>query len=107
MSCSRSILRISLTIRCNFKNKISDELGLLPIVPEKEELPLESQTYHPLVVFETKLGIAKSLLAELLKQSHEHFIVLDKSNWSELEKVTRVMVLLKPDNYTAMNRRFA
>jgi hypothetical protein len=76
------------------------------MVPEINELPLESQVYHPLVVFETKLGIAKSCLVELLKQSHEYFITLDKRNYIELEKVTRVMILLKPDNYTAMNRRF-
>jgi protein prenyltransferase alpha subunit repeat containing protein 1 len=76
------------------------------MVPEMNELPLESQVYHPLVVFETKLGVAKSSLAELLKQSHQYFITLGKEDFVELEKVTRAMVLLKPDNYTAMNRRF-
>ncbi|GAA5804276.1 hypothetical protein HPULCUR_009763 [Helicostylum pulchrum] len=82
-----------------------DELGLLHIIPEETELPLESQVYYPLIVVESKLGISKKDLSLLLKEAHNHFITVTKDNCHDLEQVTRVMVLLKPDNYTAMNRR--
>ncbi|KAI8352061.1 hypothetical protein BD560DRAFT_409029 [Blakeslea trispora] len=83
-----------------------DELGILPFTPELEQLPLSSQPYFPLLVVETKLGIAKSELSDLLQQAHTYFITLDMNKHPiELEKVTRVMILLKPDNYTAMNTR--
>lgn len=80
-------------------------MGLLPITPEATELPLESQVYYPLIVVESKLGISKNDLKELLKEAHLYFCTLSKDNYHELEQVTRVMILLKPDNYTAMNRR--
>lgn len=85
----------------------SDELGLLHTIPEAKELPSESQTYYPLIVVESKLGISKSDLAVLLKQAHEKFISLSKDCFEDLEQVTRIMILLKPDNYTAMNRRYS
>ncbi|KAI8988170.1 hypothetical protein BDF20DRAFT_910694 [Mycotypha africana] len=72
---------------------------------DTNELPLESRQYHPLVVVERKLGIDFSSLTIILKEAHECFIKLNKTQQRELEEVTRVMVLLKPDNYTAMNRR--
>jgi protein prenyltransferase alpha subunit repeat containing protein 1 len=76
------------------------------MIPEATELPPESQRYYPLVVVESKLGISKSNLAILLKEAHQYFITLSQDNHTELEHVTRVMIILKPDNYTAMNRRF-
>ncbi|KAG2197713.1 hypothetical protein INT47_007947 [Mucor saturninus] len=82
-----------------------DELGLLPMMPEAKELPMESQKYYPLVVVESKLGISKSDLVVLLKEAHAKFINLPKDSYKDLEQVTRIMILLKPDNYTAMNRR--
>ncbi|KAI7902571.1 uncharacterized protein BX663DRAFT_551984 [Cokeromyces recurvatus] len=82
-----------------------DELGLLPLIPEINEIPIKNQKYYPLIVVESKLGIAISSSKILLKQSHEYFISLDDSNDKEIEQVTRIMILLKPDNYTAMNRR--
>lgn len=75
------------------------------MTPEAKELPLESQIYYPLIVIESKLGISKSDLAVLLKEAYEKFIVLPKDSFKDLEQVTRIMILLKPDNYTAMNRR--
>jgi protein prenyltransferase alpha subunit repeat containing protein 1 len=75
------------------------------MIPEPNELPLESQVYYPLIVVESKLGISKSDLAVLLKEAHEKFITLSKDCYKDLEQVTRIMILLKPDNYTAMNRR--
>ncbi|KAI8087856.1 uncharacterized protein B0P05DRAFT_530420 [Gilbertella persicaria] len=82
-----------------------DEIGLLPFTPDIDQLPFESQEFHPLVVIESKLGIAKPELAVLLKQAHGRFIALDQNDSKQLEKVTRIMILLKPDNYTAMNKR--
>jgi hypothetical protein len=85
---------------------ISDELGLLHDTPEIQELPETSHTYYPLVVVESKLGISKRNLAVLLKEAHEYFISLSSNDYNKLEQVTRIMILLKPDNYTAMNRRY-
>lgn len=75
------------------------------MVPEISDVPPESQMYHPLIVVENKLGIAKQCLSVLLKQAHEHFVALDKNDQLHLEQASRVMILLKPDNYTAMNQR--
>lgn len=75
------------------------------MVPEISDLPLESQIYYPLIVVENKLGIAKQCLSTLLKEAYEYFITVDENDYKHLEQVTRVMILLKPDNYTAMNRR--
>lgn len=82
-----------------------DELGLIHMIPEVTELPSESQAYHPLVVIESKLGISKHSLATLLKEAHERYIATPQYDEKALEQVTRVMIILKPDNYTAMNRR--
>lgn len=82
-----------------------DEVGLLHMIPDMSDLPSESQMYHPLIVVENKLGIAKQCLSILLKETHEYFITLDDDDHEHLEQVTRAMILLKPDNYTAMNRR--
>lgn len=89
----------------NVSQYYSDEVGVLPMIPKANELPPKSQSYYPLVVIETKLGISKHNLATLLKEAHQHYITLSKDNHIELEHVTRAMILLKPDNYTAMNRR--
>lgn len=75
------------------------------MIPEMSSLPPESQMYHPLIVVENKLGIAKQCLSVLLKEAHEHFITIDEKDCQHLEQATRVMILLKPDNYTAMNKR--
>ncbi|KAI8348452.1 hypothetical protein EDC96DRAFT_520653 [Choanephora cucurbitarum] len=83
-----------------------DELGILPFTPELDQLPLNSQPYFPFALIETKLGIAWAEVSGLLRQTHIYFITLDiDKNPTELENVTRVMILLKPDNYTAMNTR--
>ncbi|OAC99317.1 hypothetical protein MUCCIDRAFT_157179 [Mucor lusitanicus CBS 277.49] len=86
-------------------NNEINELGLLPMIPEMCDVPPESQMYHPLIVVENKLGIAKQCLAILLKEAHEHFVALNENDQQHLEQATRVMILLKPDNYTAINRR--
>ncbi|KAI9477775.1 MAG: hypothetical protein EXX96DRAFT_568141 [Benjaminiella poitrasii] len=83
-----------------------DELGLLPILPELNELPADSQKYYPLIVVESKLGIDIASFTTLLKESHEYFIRADNGrNDRAVERATRIMILLKPDNHTAMNRR--
>ncbi|CEP16502.1 hypothetical protein [Parasitella parasitica] len=87
------------------KERNRDELGLIPLIPEMSDLPLASQMYHPLIVVEKKLGIAQQCLAVLLKEAHEYFLTIKEQDHKHLEQVTRIMVLLKPDNYTAMNRR--
>jgi hypothetical protein len=56
-------------------------------------------------VIESNLGIPTAILANIIKETHEFYVTLSKNDFKEMEQVTRVMILLKPDNYTAMNRR--
>ncbi|KAI8092882.1 uncharacterized protein BX664DRAFT_328392 [Halteromyces radiatus] len=88
-----------------------DELGILPCAPNLSEIPSDAQQYYPLLVVGCKLGFSFDQWMVLLKETQElfndyrlhHFEVLDMTD--TLEQLTRVMVLLKPDNYTAMNIR--
>ncbi|KAI7872087.1 hypothetical protein BDF14DRAFT_1756184 [Spinellus fusiger] len=83
--------------------KVIDEIGLLPVLPLLSDLPVESAPFYPLVVVGTKLGIGYEHLSTLLKQAKALYDPL--ADHKLLEQVTRVMVLIKPDNYTAMNTR--
>ncbi|KAI8889484.1 protein prenylyltransferase [Backusella circina FSU 941] len=88
-------------------NKL-DELGLLDVLPEVTDLPKASQPFYPLIAIDTKLGLGYASLVQLLKEAHVRFVLLDNDDNQDtpaLELVTRIMILLKPDNYTAMNRR--
>ncbi|KAG0180051.1 hypothetical protein DFQ28_001881 [Apophysomyces sp. BC1034] len=83
-----------------------DELGLVEILPNADELPTDSLPYYPLVVVDTKLGLSWQYLSMLLSQAHARFVEISNTgDNAQLEKVTRAMVLLKPENYTAMNAR--
>ncbi|KAG0739704.1 hypothetical protein G6F66_011180 [Rhizopus arrhizus] len=82
-----------------------NELGLLYFPLTQNDLPEESRKYYPFVVVESNLGIPTAILANIIKETHEFYVTLSKNDFKEMEQVTRVMILLKPDNYTAMNRR--
>ncbi|KAI8364650.1 uncharacterized protein BYT42DRAFT_589937 [Radiomyces spectabilis] len=88
-----------------------DELGLLHIVPPVDELPETSAEYYPLVVVDTKLGIPIFSVPAILAEAQKCFVKLriadaiHSAQWKELDIVTRVMTVVKPDNYTAMNTR--
>ncbi|KAI8636677.1 hypothetical protein BD408DRAFT_448244 [Parasitella parasitica] len=105
LACQVTTMRLYQKLCGVLYNNDINELGLVPMIPEMSDLPLKSQMYHPLIVVENKLGIAKQCLAVLLKEAHEYFVTIDDSDHEHLEQVTRIMILLKPDNYTAMNRR--
>lgn len=74
-------------------------------MPDKAELPAESAVYYPLLFIENKLGIELNMLGLLMKESQEQFVQTDEEDRVGMEQVTRVMILLKPDNYTALNKR--
>lgn len=82
----------------------STELGLLPFVPQVDDLPHDTRAFHPLMLIDANLGIPFPVLEELLRDAHDHFRRLSLDD-PDLDIVTRVMVILKPDNYTAMNTR--
>jgi hypothetical protein len=81
---------------------------LLEVLPQVTDLPEKAQVFYPLIAIEGKLGLGYASLVPLLKEAHERFIALDKDGDEDnaaFELVTRIMILLKPENYTAMNRR--
>lgn len=79
------------------------ELGLLyDLIPQQE---LSRKEYYPFALVESKLGIPIPVLSTAIKEAHEHYIKTSKQDYSKIEQVTRIMILLKPDNYTAMNKR--
>ncbi|KAI8338395.1 hypothetical protein BC941DRAFT_422792 [Chlamydoabsidia padenii] len=85
-----------------------DELGVLPCAPDLGTIPLDTQCYFPLVVVDGKLGIAFDDLATILQDTQERFIQHKKQQQEAgptFEQLTRIMVLLKPEHYTAMNAR--
>ncbi|ORX59711.1 protein prenylyltransferase [Hesseltinella vesiculosa] len=83
-----------------------DEVGLLPCDPPKDDMPIQTRAYHPLLLIDTKLGISLEALTILLQQAHEQFVNLPSTAPDQTwEQVSRVMILLKPDNTTAMNAR--
>lgn len=81
------------------------ELGILAFSIDRKDLPKESQDYFPFAVVETNLGIPQTTLAQTIKETHELYITLSKDDYKRMIQVTRIMIVLKPDNYTAMNRR--
>ncbi|CAO3694594.1 unnamed protein product [Rhizopus stolonifer] len=81
------------------------ELGILAFSINWKNLPKESQAYFPFAVVETNLGIPQTTLAQTIKETHELYITLSKDDYKRMNQVTRIMIVLKPDNYTAMNRR--
>ncbi|ORY95274.1 hypothetical protein BCR43DRAFT_492726 [Syncephalastrum racemosum] len=85
-------------------NRPITELGLLPFIPQVDDLPNDTRSFHPLMLIDSNLGVPFPCLEELLRDAHNHFHSLS-SNDPELDIVTRIMLLLKPDNYTAMNTR--
>ncbi|OAD73608.1 hypothetical protein PHYBLDRAFT_168046 [Phycomyces blakesleeanus NRRL 1555(-)] len=87
----------------------SDEIGLLHIQPNLSDLPSESAAFYPLVVVESKLGISFQHLTALLSEAHKRYVLVrdakGAADLAELEQVSRVLILIKPDHYTAMNTR--
>ncbi|ORZ19889.1 hypothetical protein BCR42DRAFT_410735 [Absidia repens] len=84
-----------------------NELGILPCTPSVDDVPPSSQKYHPLLVVECKLGISFDDLGQALKETQEKIKEHRQQPLAEAvwEQITRVMVLLKPEHYTAMNAR--
>ncbi|KAI9267808.1 hypothetical protein BY458DRAFT_511448 [Sporodiniella umbellata] len=88
-----------------FQENQINELGLLPFTIDLKDLPKKNEVYYPFAVIDTKLGIPKSTLATTLKEAFEIYTTLSKDDYKGIEQVTRIMITLKPDNYTAMNKR--
>ncbi|CAO3621756.1 unnamed protein product [Cunninghamella blakesleeana] len=87
-------------------NHSIDELGLLPCIPDKTELPQHTQQYHPLVVYDSKLGIGLESIVVLLKEAQERLLSFQLScDMNGLKQASEILVLLKPDHYTSMNIR--
>ncbi|KAI8066796.1 hypothetical protein BC940DRAFT_347281 [Gongronella butleri] len=86
-------------------NHTIDEIGLLPCVPDATDIPPATRHYHPLVVVDGKLGVALDTLTALLQQSQQRFTEASSSDEAQQEETSRVLILLKPDHYTAMNVR--
>ncbi|KAI8148495.1 hypothetical protein BJV82DRAFT_592313 [Fennellomyces sp. T-0311] len=76
-----------------------DELGLVLGLPDVNELPPESQPYYPLIYVESKLGLPFEHFSALIRETDEAMRSTD------LEQASKIMLMLKPDNYTAMNAR--
>ncbi|KAI9300203.1 hypothetical protein BJ944DRAFT_273382 [Cunninghamella echinulata] len=90
-------------------NHTIDELGLLPCIPDKNEIPPATQHYYPLFVYESKLGISLDSIVILLKEAQQRFLYYQQpqqcDNLIQLEQASRILIMLKPDHYTSMNTR--
>ncbi|KAI8985481.1 hypothetical protein BDB01DRAFT_788407 [Pilobolus umbonatus] len=109
MSVFLFLLNITMTLYetlCHILDtKFIDEIGILFDTFDKNKLPIDSQGYYPLILIDTKLGISLNTLKTLLKEAHEHYINTPRDDYTRLEQVTRIMIFLKPDNYSALNKR--
>lgn len=87
----------------------SDELGILPCPPDKDTLPLDAHCYFPLIVVDGKLGIAFDDVALILQDTQKRFVQYRQQQRDKVdptfEQLTRIIVLLKPEHYTALNAR--
>ncbi|CDS12149.1 hypothetical protein LRAMOSA04344 [Lichtheimia ramosa] len=80
-----------------------NEIGFVHATPDANELPEDSQEYLPLVVMDCKLGFPLQHLPTLLKEADEALRTATKVD--EKARTSKIMVLLKPDHYTALNIR--
>ncbi|KAI7876953.1 protein prenylyltransferase [Lichtheimia hyalospora FSU 10163] len=80
-----------------------NEIGFVHATPNADELPGDSQEFLPLVVVDSKLGFPLPHLPTLLKEA-DHAL-RTATTFNEKANTSKIMVLLKPDHYTAMNTR--
>ena len=81
----------------------SDELGLVFGLPNVDELPPDSQPYYPLIFVESKLGLPFQHYNDLIRETDQ--AMREATDPEKIEQGSKIMIILKPDNYTAMNIR--
>ncbi|KAG2219945.1 hypothetical protein INT45_010459 [Circinella minor] len=80
-----------------------DEVGLVFGLPDVNELPPDSQPYYPLIFVESNLGLPFQHYNDLLRETDQ--AMRKATNPEKIEQASKIMIMLKPDNYTAMNMR--
>ncbi|KAI9253942.1 hypothetical protein BDA99DRAFT_562884 [Phascolomyces articulosus] len=85
------------------ENHIIDELGLVFGLPKVDELPSDSQPYYPLIFIESKLGFPFQHYNDLIRETDQ--AMRETTSLKAKEQASKIMIMLKPDNYTAMNLR--
>ena len=81
-----------------------NELGLVFGLPNVDELPPDSQPYYPLVLVESKLGLPFQHYNDLIRETDQ--VMCEATDPGKIEQASKIMIMLKPDNYTAMNMRY-
>ncbi|KAI9493467.1 hypothetical protein BDB00DRAFT_823183 [Zychaea mexicana] len=80
-----------------------DELGLVFGLPDANDLPPYSQQFYPLIFVESKLGLPLQHLHDLIREADQ--AMHEANDAKAVEQSSRIMIALKPENYTAMNIR--